>query len=238
MSPDPFGRALRDYHLGDREEPLVCREGGETLDHPIEQFYFGTFDPPEDHLYVESLDGPLLDMGAGVGQHARYFQERFEVVAIEVSEPLVETMRDRGVEDARQADMFDLRATFGRDRFRSALSHGTQVGLAGSIAGLRTFLNDLAYVTTPDATAVLDGYDPRQAATTDLLGYRPDPTPGLAYRVLQFEYEGDLGDPLLFRLFSPDRLCEATVGTDWAVDKLRLVPKERPDQWNAVLRKQ
>lgn len=238
MSTDPFGRAIRDHHLGEQEEPLVCREGDETLEHPIEQFYFGTFDPPDDHLFVEPLDGPLLDMGAGVGQHALHFQKEFDTVAIEVSEPLVETMRDRGVEDARQADMFDLRAIFGRDRFQSALSHGTQLGLVGSMAGLRAFLNDLAYVTTPDATAVLDGYDPDQEATRELLGYRPDPMPGLAHRVMHFEYEGDVGETLLFRLLSPDRLREATVGTDWVVDELRLVPEERPDQWNAVLRKQ
>lgn len=146
-------------------------------------------------------------------------------------------MRDRGVANARQADMFDLRATFGRDRFRSALSIGTQLGLAGSITGLRGFLTDLAYVTTPDATAVLDGYDPEQEATTELLGYRPEPTPGLAHRVMHFEYQGDVGETLLFRLFSPDRLREATVGTDWIVDELRLVPEDRPDQWNAVLRR-
>ena len=50
----------------------------------------------------------------------------------------------------------------------------------------------------------LDCYDPTQEDTLDLLGYRADPTLGLAYRVMQFEYKGDLGEILLFRLFSPD----------------------------------
>jgi len=113
--------------------------------------------------------------------------------------------------------MFDLTAAFERDRFRSVLAYGTQVGLAGSMAGLHRFLGDLAFVTTPDATAVLDCYDPDAQGATEMLGYRADPTPGLASRVMAFEYESDRGRPLLFRLFSPDRLREATLGTGWTV---------------------
>ncbi|MCL9812544.1 class I SAM-dependent methyltransferase [Natranaeroarchaeum aerophilus] len=214
---DPFGHAIHDHYHGTRSEPLVQRDGEQRLDHPIEAFYFEPYEAGDDPWLETWLDGPLLDMGAGAGRHVRYFQSRFETVGIEHSEPLVETMRDRGVEDARLADMFVLRDSFEADRFGSALAYGTQLGLARSMAGLRTFLADLAYVTTRDGTAVLDCYDPTQAATEELLGYRSDPTPGLAYRLFQFEYDGVLGRPLLFRLFSPDRVREATTGTGWTV---------------------
>lgn len=165
-----------------------------------------------------------------------YFQERFETVAIDVSEHLVETMDERGVADARHADMFALRKAFGRDRFRSAFAHGTQVGLAGSMAGLRRFLVDLAFVTTPGATAVVDAYDPNWKGATELLGHRADPTPGLAHRVYWFEYEGHASEPLLFRLFGPDRFREAAVGTDWRVTEIRRDPEER-HHYRAVLMK-
>ena len=56
---------------------------------------------------------------------------------------------------------------------------------------------------------------------SELLGYRPDPTSGLAYRVLHYEYDGDVGEILLFRLVSPDRLREATAGTGWEVAEIR-----------------
>ena len=82
--------------------------------------------------------------------------------------------------------------------------------------GLRRFLGDLAFVTTPDATAVLHNHDPEMEATADILGYRADPPPGLAYRVMHSEYK-DERQTLLFRMFSPDRLREATVGTGWKV---------------------
>jgi hypothetical protein len=146
-------------------------------------------------------------------------------------------MRDRGVEDARQADMFALRETFERDRFQSALAIGTQLGLAGSMQGLRQFLGDLAFVTTADATAVLDCFDPEDAEIADMLGYRADPTPGLASRVMHFEYEEDIGETLLFRLFSPDRVREAVVGTGWEVAEIERSPSTYGPHYQVALSK-
>lgn len=223
MAVDPFGRAVRDHFHGEREEPLIQRDGGLTLEHPIEQFYFSEYTGNgEGAEWVESwISGPLLDLGAGAGRHALYYQEQFETVAIEVSENLVALMDERGVENAEQADMFALREHFARDRFQFALAHGTQAGLARSMDGLGQFLGDLAYVTQPDGTAVLDFYDPEGEGVSELLGYRSDTTPGLAFRVMTFEYEGAVGETLLFRLFSPERLREATIGTSWEVDDIR-----------------
>lgn len=232
---DPFGRAIRDHYLGEQKEPLIDRDGDETREHAIERWYFGEYE--RDEWFESWLDGPLLDMGAGVGRDTLFFQDYFETVAIEVSEHLVETMRDRGVDDARLASMFSLRDHFGRDRFQSALANGTQLGLSGSMAGLRQFLGDLAFVTEPDATAVLDCYAPEKEATKDAFGYRADPTPGLAYRVMHCEYEGEVGETLLFRLFSADRLREATIGTAWSVVEVKYGPEHDPNQWVAALEK-
>jgi len=127
-------------------------------------------------------------------------------------------MRDRGVVDVREGDMFALRDAFERDRFASALAIGTQIGLAGSMRGLSAFLGDLAFVTTPGATAVIDSYDPDHPGAADLLGYREDPTPGLAHRVMWFAYDGETDPTLHFRLFAPDRLREAAIGTGWEVE--------------------
>jgi SAM-dependent methyltransferase len=217
---DPFGRAIHDHHRSERTEPLLQHDGDETDEHPIERDYFGEFDTTDEHgQWLETwLDGPLLDLGAGAGHHARYFQEKFETVAIEVSDALIETMRERGVADARRDDMFALRDQFERDRFQSALTIGTQLCLAGSMDGLREFLADLAHVTVPDATAVVHSYDPTiDGVAEELLGYRSDPAPGLAHRVMTFEYEGETSEILYFRLFSSGRLREATVATPWTV---------------------
>jgi len=236
---DAFGRAVRDHHRGDRTEPLYQGDGGEIREHPIEAFYFADFDPDGDagSWLASRLEGPLVDLGAGAGRHALRFQERFETVALESSPALVETLRDRGVADAREGDMFALREAFERDRFASALAIGTQIGLAGSMRGLSAFLGDLAFVTTPDATAVVDCHDPDHPAAADLLGHRADPTPGLAHRVMRFRYDGETDATLRFRLFSPDRLREAAVGTGWAVDAVDREGSGDGPHYRAALRK-
>ncbi|QKG94088.1 class I SAM-dependent methyltransferase [Halorubrum salinarum] len=234
---DAFGRAIRDHHRGERTAPLRQGDGEETREHPIEAFYFTEFDPESDAWLASRLDGPLVDLGAGAGRHALRFQERFETVAVESSPALVETMRERGVADAREGDMFALREAFERDRFAAAIAIGTQIGLAGSMRGLSAFLGDLAFVTTPDATAVVDCYDPDHPEAADLLGYREDPTPGLAGRVMWFAYDGERDPTLRFTLFSPDRLREAAIGTGWTVEAVDRSGSGEGPHYRAALRK-
>lgn len=217
--PDVFGRALRDHYHDRRTEPLWRYDGPDRERHLERGFYLREVDP--DPWVAESLDGPLVDVGCGTGDHALWYQDRHEVVATDVSAELVALCRERGVADAREMDVFDLSGAFARDRFASALVNGTQLGLGGSVRGVSELLAELASVTGPDATAVVDEYDPSAETAPDLLGHRPDPTPGLAHRVFHFEYGGEVGPELHFRLLSPDRLHEAAVGTGWRVADVR-----------------
>lgn len=238
MATDLFGRTLCDHHRGEQDEPLIERDGEDAREHPTEQ-YFTAFDAEAAYFELAKswLAGPLLDIGAGTGRDALYFQEQFETVAGEVGEPLIEVMRERGVDNVCYADMFALRESFECDRFESALVLGTHTSLVGSLDGLRRFLNDLAFVTTADGTVVLDSCDPDAEGLTERFGYRDDPTPGLAHLVMHFEYGGAVGETLLFRLFGPDRLREATIGTDWEVVAINRAPNGIPYYYQAALRK-
>ncbi|QZP38097.1 class I SAM-dependent methyltransferase [Halobaculum magnesiiphilum] len=234
---DPFGRAIREFARDEQTEPLWCVDGAERVEHPIEGFYFADRDESAyETVDSDGLTAPLLDLGAGAGRDVLRFQERYEgeVVGLEPSAHLVATMRERGVESAVRGDMFALRESFDRDRFRGVYAHGTQLGLARPPHRLREFLADLAFVTTDDAVAVVDNYDPEADGARDLLGWRPDPTPGMGYRVMHFEYEGDVGDTLLFRPFAPDVLREACVGSEWPVATVRY---SNDHHYEAVLRK-
>jgi len=234
--PGPFATAILDHSRDERTAPLIQRDGEHAREHPIEDFYFGTASPDQDRtaFLLEHLEGPLVDLGSGAGRDPLFFQQRFETVAVEVDAALVDVMRDRGVEQAVVGDMFDLTANFEPDRFASALSFGTQVGLAKSMAGLRAFFADLAVVTTDDATAVVDSYDPTHPEASELLGYRDDEAEGLASRVMHFEYDGAVGETLLFRLFSPDRLATAAADAGWRVTTVRRAGGEH---YEAVLEK-
>lgn len=64
---------------------------------------------------------------------------------------------------------------------------------------------------TSDAVAVLDDCTPRNEGTKDVVEFWDNPVPGLAYRV---DHEGNVGETLLLRLFSVDRLQGATIGME------------------------
>lgn len=219
---DPFGCALRDHHLDQQTGPLIQRDGAEEIDHPIEEFYFSTFDPdaPDNEWLTDWIHGPLFDAGAGVGRHALAFQELFDTVALEVSEPLVKTMADRGVDETMLGDLFDLPSRVHENRFETVLIIGTQATLATSQASLTSLLDDLAAITTADGQVIIDSYDPTFDEVADLLGYRDDPTPGIGFRVFHFEYDGTIGPTLLFRLFSPDVLADVARAAGWRLESI------------------
>ncbi|EMA42620.1 transposase, IS605 OrfB family protein [Halobiforma nitratireducens JCM 10879] len=98
---------------------------------------------------------------------------------------------------------------------------GTQLGLSGSMQGLRELLGDLAAVTTDDATAVVDCYDPtfeggRRDARVPRRSDARARLPRAPLRVRRYRRVHPA-----FRLFRPDRLREAAVGTGWRVAAVR-----------------
>lgn len=208
---------------------LVYRDGADVRDGRVAEYYFRP--PPEWSTgALEALerllaaDGPVLDVGCGAGQHALWLEDRgVDVVGIDVSANAVRAARERGLEDACVMDMFE--PAFESGRFRSIHAVGTQLGLAGSLAGIRDLLGAFGRVTDDGAIAVVDNYDPTDLDGS-ILGYRPDPREGVAHRCFHFEYEREVdgepvrevGESLHFLLCSPDRLREATVGTPWVVD--------------------
>ncbi|MWG36656.1 class I SAM-dependent methyltransferase [Halomarina oriensis] len=236
---DALGTAMLDFQRGGLRGGAIHRDGAETWPAFVEENYFGnegagldldTVDERWRSLY-DSFEGPLLDVGCGAGHHALGFQRRFETVAFDVSPNAVRAARERGVEDARVQDMFDLTEAFETSRFASVLCNGTQLGLAGSLAGVSSLLADFGRVTTDDAVALLDSYDPSridEETADEFGGYRPDPRAGVCGRTFHVEYDRGVDDgyerlvgpTLSFVLFSPDRLRDACVGTPWHVAEI------------------
>ncbi len=241
---DALGTAMLDAQRGGLRGEVIHRDGSEVWPASIEENYFGSpeeWHPDSRDLY-DSLDGPVLDVGCGAGQHALTFQNHaLEVTAFDVSPNAVRAARERGVADARVADMFDLSDEFPRDGFRTALLNGTQLGLGGSLAGVSGLLADVARVTDDAGTAVVDSYDPRHIdAPGEFGGYRPDPRQGVCRRAFHVEYDRDgerlVGPSLSFVLFSPERLRDACVGTAWSVREVRRRGASAP-YYRAVLGK-
>lgn len=241
---DPLGRAMYDCLRDGPSGELVYRDGDTQAVHDVAATYF---EPPESWSSawterLDSLDGPVLDVGCGAAKYGRWLQGRGrEVVGIDRSPQAVRAASESGLADVREMDMFDLR--FAASRFRSALVIGTQLGLAGSLTGVQAALADLARVTNDAAVAIVDSYDPTELTPEEFIGYRPDPRAGVARRTFHFEYrwpderDPEVGPSLSFVLFSPDRLREVVIGTRWTLSEVypgdgyyrARLEKRRPD---------
>jgi SAM-dependent methyltransferase len=218
---DVFGQALLDHFHGTRSEPLYQRDGSRKYKHRIEEFYFREFSTEPGADWIAShLTGPVLDVGAGAGRDSLYFQDICDTTALEISQPLVELLKARDIRNVRRGDMFSLVDLFQPNEFRSILINGTQIGLVKSRRGFLEFLGDLDRLTQPQATIVFDCYDPTSNEAEQMLGYRPDATPGLGFRVYHYEYQGNVGKTLLFRLFSIQQLGHIPDETTWVLDAI------------------
>jgi SAM-dependent methyltransferase len=244
VDSDPLGEAMCDYQDGGLRGDCRYVDGADTEDGHIRANYFTPVEEWDSAWrdLLDSFAGPVIDVGCGTGQTATYLQDRGrDVVGLDVSPGAAAAARERGVADARVMDMFELPAEFDPGQFASLLCKGTQLGLAGSLAGISDLLADFAAITTPDATAVVDNYDPTQLDDpAEMLGYRPDPREGVARRCFHFEYDRResggkrlIGRTLAFLLCSPRRLRDALVGTPWTVTEIR--PQEV--YYRAVLEK-
>lgn len=245
---DPLGRAMLAHHRGERGE-LVYRDGAAIRDGHVADFYFSSSES-WDRATIEALERlsdrePILDVGCGAGAHLLWWDDRgVRAVGVDASPNAVLTARERcevrgtsrqsgeaperGLEAVLVGDMFALPVP--TDAFGAVHAVGTQLGLGGSLAGIRELLREFARVTADEAMAVVDNYDPTRL-DDGFFGYRSDPREGIAHRCFHLEFEGERGDgeryrevgrTLHFLLCSPARLREATVETPWRVrDVLR-----------------
>src|SRR4029453_7026496 len=108
---DAFGAALADHAAGVTAGPeliLEVDDGHRTPALPPAWFFLpdSSWSPEEREVLGHAPPaGPVLDLGAGAGRHALWFQSRgHEVTAVDASPGAVEGCRARGVADARLGD--------------------------------------------------------------------------------------------------------------------------------------
>ncbi|HSC69799.1 MAG TPA: methyltransferase domain-containing protein, partial [Candidatus Methylomirabilis sp.] len=155
----PHGAALLDYFKGETSAKVVVHgDDGETETVPIQVFFRGPADfSALEEAALDCCRGRVLDAGAGSGCHSLVLQEQgLSVCAIDIAPEAVEVMRNRGVRDARGADIFAFEA----EPFDTILLMMNGIGVVGDLAGLDRFLACVGRLLRPDGQILLDSYDP------------------------------------------------------------------------------
>jgi SAM-dependent methyltransferase len=156
---DAFGVALFDYLEGRRVPELVLEvKGGLSKPAMHPEWFFRSlesWDWWEREILPLVRCGPVLDLGAGAGRAALYFQQRgLPVAAVDASPGAVEVCRRQGIADVRLGDANDPP----QDRtWAAVLLLCGNLGLGGSWEGNRRLLARLACRRTHRARSCLGG---------------------------------------------------------------------------------
>jgi len=155
---DILGAALQDYYLNGTAETLwVHNSYGEEEVMPVDLFFRNEKEMPELELKaLELCRGHVLDVGAGAGSHALVLQERkFKVTALDISAKAVAIMKQRGVKDAIEKTIFDLKTA----SYDTLLFMMNGIGVTGSISGFKDFLKKARTYLKPGGQLIFDSSD-------------------------------------------------------------------------------
>lgn len=216
MNRDVYGEALSDFFLQKDTLPLLLHASyGDTEEMPLDIFFREEEDFPElEQIALSLCDGKVLDVGAGVGGHSLYLQERgFVVDALEISQIACNIMRQRGVQHVVCADFF----AYTGSRYDTLLFLMNGIGIAGGLDGFRSLLEHSEMLLSENGQLLFDSSDIaylyRDYDIAKPKGYYGE----IGYR---YEYNGNQGS--LFKWLYIDQRTLIKIGHEmgWVVQVL------------------
>ncbi len=201
----PLGLALRDYYeTGERTLIRVSTVDGEITPYPAELFFRDYEDfSIMDELGCSLARGRVLDAGAGAGCISIFLQDEmgFEVTAIDIAPHCVEIMKQIGVRDAREGDIFQLEG----EQFDTILLLMNGIGFVGNLEGLDKFFKHVKGLLAPGGQVLFDTSDLKYAdiGEADLRG---DPKDYFGEVQYTLEYKGIKGKPYQWLYIDPTTL--------------------------------
>ena len=232
-----FAQAMLDHWLGKKPVMEFERDDGYRDSSDMASYFTGPKDwQPIEREAMRFVRGRILDVGCGPGRHALHLQRRnFRVVGIDASATQVALARLRGLREVYQASVWRLPKGLGK--FDTVMLMGNNLGLAGNLPRMRTFLRDLREITT---------------ARGRILGHTRIPGTWIAHHLpyvkrniargrppglirLRVRYRGRVGDWFELLLISPDDLIALAHGTGWELTRLIWKPEVSPADYIAVL---
>ena len=155
---DVFGNALKDqFSQGTAATLWLHNSYDEPEEMPVDIFFRTEEEMPD--IELEALDlceGKVLDVGGGAGSHALILQERgFEVTALDISPAAAAIMRERGLKDVLEGDIF----SYTGEKYDTLLFLMNGIGLTGTVDNFRKFLDQARLLLKEDGQLLFDSSD-------------------------------------------------------------------------------
>jgi len=225
---DPLDDALKAYWSGDRGVCLTMRTdvgGGEEV--PVRLFFRGADELVAlERTALDLCRGKVLDLGAGVGALSVLLLQRGqEVAASELLPTARRILQERGVP---VVDALGESEAVGEGVWDTVLLMMNGLGLAGTLAGLGSFLGRLSRLLAPGGRIVADSTDPTTWEDVDD-GRRP----GEVH--MQLGFRDRWGDPFPFLFVSPAELTARAAEVDL---RAQVVATEKDGRFLALMRRE
>jgi SAM-dependent methyltransferase len=231
----PFGLAVRDFYAGDVSSEVVFRrDDGLVNTVAVSAFFRGPLDFQVDKVLLDRCTGKILDVGAGVGIHSLYLQNKsFTVYALDVSPEACQVMKRRGVKNIICSDVSDLPS----GAFDTLLILGRSICMVETLSGLEEFLTRSRELLGPAGQILLNSLDVACTKDPRDLAYHEINRKAGRYigeiRV-NLEYKDLIGPRIGMLHVDPAELTRRADKTGWSCDVLL---KEKDGHYAARLEK-
>ncbi len=155
---DLFGKALLDYQMGNYSEDLITYSSVSGKDILPLPYLFRDYNemPTLEQKALDLAFGKVLDIGCGAGSHSLYLQNKgLEVKAVDISKGAIKTCKLRGIKDAEQIDVLNLKD----EKFDTLLALMNGAGMSGKLKYLTGFLVHLKKLLKPGGQILTDSSD-------------------------------------------------------------------------------
>lgn len=179
---DIIGTALMDYYNGNYSEDIITETNISEEDELPLPYLFRTFKemPKIEQKALKAVKGKTLDVGCGAGSHSLYLQEKdLEVMAIDTSKGAIEVCKLRGVENAKNIDLLQLK----NEAFDTIILLMNGTGIFQNLENTSKYLQHLKSLLSPSGQILIDSSD---------LRYMYDPTAEGGILVPADRYYGEL----------------------------------------------
>jgi SAM-dependent methyltransferase len=167
---DVWGTIFRDEWEGRPAPHRIERDDGLIDDFPSAAHYFEAPRSEPERTLLDRLEGPVLDLGAGVGSYSLYLQQRgLRVTAGDLSPGAIELCRLRGCRDARVMDVRTVELLAGE--YRGVIVMGNTLGVQQTPESLPRFLRTLRRATAGGGRLVVTTIDPLVTDRPEHLAY-------------------------------------------------------------------
>lgn len=192
---DAMGAAIADYHAKGRAAKLrVLSSMFDEDEFPVPHL-FRSFEqmPRLEQTALRMASGQILDVGAAAGCHTLALQQMGKTVtAIDISPLSIQTMKRRGVADARLIDLFDPGFA---DTFDTVLMLMNGSSIIGNLDNMERFFLRMKALLCPGASILMDSSDIKYVYQLDDGSY-DIPDTGRYYGVVDYrmQYKNIRGD--------------------------------------------